>query len=118
MDNMVKKKKSERPALYRHRFISDCRYTESVVSKALAPNDNAVTDADVYRGRVGAVHHGQYYKDVSESLNPLHRRGVDFTDVGNILAGMDSQEEMTAQKIAKHRESFTSDNSSQSNDQN
>lgn len=101
-----------------YRFFPDTHTPEVIVCRAVEPNDNAVTDADIYNGRVGSTHHGQYYKDSSESLNPLHRRGVDFTDVGNILSVIDSQEESTSQKVSAHRRSLTPpDKSNQSDDQ-
>lgn len=94
----------------RYRYIPDCvRERDFVPHKAVEPNDSAVTDADILCGRVAPMFKGQYYKDSSETLNPLHRRGVDFTDVGNILASIDSQEERVAQDIAKRRKSMASD---------
>lgn len=94
----------------RYRFIPDCvRERDFIPHKAVEPNDSAVSDADILRGRVAPMYKGQYYKDPSESLNPLHRRGVDFTDVGNILASIDSQEERVAQDIAKRRKDITPD---------
>lgn len=88
----------------RYRYIPDCpRDFEVIGCVPVEPNDSAVSDADILRGRVARAFKGQYYKDSSESLNPLHRRGVDFTDVGNILASIDSQEERVNQNIAKRR---------------
>ena len=94
----------------RYRYIPDCvREREHLVASALEPNDSAITDADILRGRVAPMFKGQYYKDPSESLNPLHRRGVDFTDVGNILASIDSQEERVSQSISARRKELTVD---------
>lgn len=71
-------------------------------SVPVEPNDNAVTDAEILVGRVVGSYHGTFTK-FEDGLNPLHRRGVDFTDFGNILAGIDSQEESTNNKIAARR---------------
>lgn len=104
----------------RYRFIPDCpRLKESPAVVAISPDDSAVTDAQLLRGRVAPAFHGEYYKSSDETLNPLHRRGVDFTDVGNILAVIDSQEERTAQKAAKSWKEIHGDKKdfSQSEDQ-
>lgn len=94
----------------KYRYIPDCaREREHFVAAALEPNDSAITDADILRGRVAPMFKGQYYKDSSESLNPLHRRGVDFTDVGNILASIDSQEERVSQSISARRKELSTD---------
>lgn len=69
---------------------------------AICPNDCAVTDSEILAGRVVGSYHGTFTK-FEDGLHPLHRRGVDFTDVGNILAGIDAQEESTANKIAARR---------------
>lgn len=88
----------------RFRIVRSLQFeAESPICSVVAPNDSAVTDSEIMLGRIAPSYHGDYYKDSSETLNPLHRRGIDFTDVGNILAGIDSQEEKTAQKIASHR---------------
>lgn len=93
-----------------YRYIPDCsRELEVLPSSLIEPNDSAVTDADILRGRVAPMFKGQYYKDSSESLNPLHRRGVDFTDVGNILASIDSQEERVGQRIAARRKEIAAE---------
>lgn len=94
----------------RYRYIPDCaREREHLAAVALEPNDSAITDADILRGRVAPMFKGQYYKDSSESLNPLHRRGVDFTDVGNILESIDSQEERVSQSISSRRKELATD---------
>lgn len=88
------------------------------VSPAIEPNDCAVTDSELMRGRVVPSYHGTFTK-FEAGLHPFHRRGVDFTDVGNILAGLDAQEESTAQKIKQRREEITKElENSQSEDQN
>ncbi|AXF52243.1 MAG: hypothetical protein [Microviridae sp.] len=104
----------------RYRVVRSLQFdAESPICPVVAPNDSAVTDSEIMLGRIAPSYHGDYYKDSSETLNPLHRRGIDFTDVGNILAGIDSQEEMTAQKIASHRRTLSEkpDPSNQSDDQ-
>jgi len=61
--------------------------TESFKNTApIEPNDNAVTDSEIFTGKLAGTFHGTY-TEFEAGLNPLHRRGVDFTDVGNILAG-------------------------------
>ena len=93
-----------KPRVPRYRFIADSNdEREKLCCAPCAPNDSCVTDIDILRGRIAPTYHGDYYKDSSESLNPLHRRGVDFTDLGNILASIDSREEETSQKIASRR---------------
>lgn len=117
---MQRTRKHESSPLMRHRFIPDCpRLKESPAAVTVAPSDTALTDAQLLCGRVAPIFHGQYYKSSEETLNPLHRRGVDFTDVGNILAAIDSQEESTAQKAAKAWKELYGDeqDASQSEDQ-
>lgn len=104
----------------RYRVVRSLQFdAESPICPVVAPNDSAVTDSEIMLGRIAPSYHGDYYKDSSESLNPLHRRGVDFTDVGNILSVIDSQEEKTSQKIASHRRTLSekTDKPDQSDDQ-
>ena len=86
--------------------------TESFKNTApIEPNDNAVTDSEIFTGKLAGTFHGTY-TEFEAGLNPLHRRGVDFTDVGNILAGTND--------ISNKRKELTAseDNESQSDDQN
>lgn len=112
-------KQSKNRRLYsRHTDESYIRevFTSSV---PLEPNDNAVTDAEILSGKLAGTFHGAYSK-FEDGLNPLHRRGVDFTDVGNILAVIDAQEERTANDINKRRKELDTNNDDnvQSKDQN
>lgn len=94
--------------------------TESFKNTApIEPNDNAVTDSEIFTGKLAGTFHGTY-TEFEAGLNPLHRRGVDFTDVGNILAGIDAQEEKVTNDISNKRKELTAseDNESQSDDQN
>lgn len=90
-----------------YHICDDPYYIREVIKgDTIQPNDCCVTDAEILSGRIAPNYHGTFTK-FEDGLHPLHARGVDFTQVGDILASIDSQEEMTAQKIAKRRKEMS-----------
>ena len=90
-----------------YHIIDDPYYVREVVNgDSVQPNDCCVSDAEILSGRIAPNYHGTFTK-FEDGLHPLHARGVDFTQVGDILASIDSQEEKTTQKIARRRKEIS-----------
>lgn len=99
MKNKVNETKS---AIYSRR--TDPSYlVESLPHTEVQPNDCAVTDAQIMSGRIAPSFAGTFDKSIHDGLNPLCRRGIDHTDVGNIMASIDAKEGRVKDKIAARR---------------
>lgn len=100
MKQTIKPPKRELYSKYNDAYYIRERLAPSI--DKVQPNDCDVTDAEIMSGRLAPNYHGTYTK-FEDGLNPLHARGVDFTQVGNILASVDAREEKVSQNIAKRR---------------
>lgn len=69
-----------------YNIFEDIDFTEPV-----QPNDCSVTDRELLAGRVAPTTQGHYDDPNITVVNPLFNRGVDFTDVGNVLHDVDNQ---------------------------